>query len=210
MADLRQQLLAYQVTVKKPDLNTPITPEIETALTTLFAGVQKLSAVLGGMPAFLSRLKGLNVFIQSMRYNGVGRAHSLELNQNGFDTWTVVHELAHAWDGVDGWNHSREMKREVGAGYRDFIASILHVFRPDNPAYWYLPGGSPPPCGIDRNFTGKEDFAEAVTAYVFPDIAKQRANERGWPYIDPIRGYAYTRFADTPRGLFVKKLIERG
>jgi hypothetical protein len=210
MTTIRQQLSEYQVDVKQPDMNDPTTPEVEDSLTTVLAGVEKLATAMGGKSAFCLRLKGVHVFLQPMHYGGIGKAHSVKLNQAGFDAWTVVHEHAHAWDGVDGWDHSRAMQKTVGAGYRDFIARFLHIFRPDNPEYWYLPGNSPPPCGIDRNFNAKEDFAEAVTAFVFPNMAKQRAVDRGWPYDNPTYGYAYERFVDTPRGVFIKELMETG
>jgi hypothetical protein len=39
----------------------------------------------------------------------------------------------------------------------------------------YDPGTWPPPAGIDMGFNAKEDFAESVTAFVYPGKAKQAA-----------------------------------
>jgi hypothetical protein len=208
MADARDQLSEYQINVKIPDEQGRPPAEIAGFLAAILAGVGGLAAAMGGQAAFRRRLKGVDVSLKSMRYGGIGKAHSVTLNLAGFTTWTVVHELAHAWDGVNGWRHSHAMEKSVGAGHRDFIARILHIFQPDNPVYWYLPGNSPPPCGIDRNFNSKEDFAEAVTAHVFPDEARQKAIDRGWPYADPERGYAFACFGDTPRGKFIGQLLE--
>jgi hypothetical protein len=73
--------------------------------------------------------------------------------------------------------------------------------------YWYDPGDSPPPCGVNRSFNSREDFAESVTAYIYPDMAIDRAKERNWPYTNPIFGYSYSSFFDTPRGQFIDALI---
>ena len=66
--------------------------------------------------------------------------------------------------------------------------------------YWYDPGDGPPPCGIDSLFDRKEDFAESVTAYVYPGEAQRRAEKMNYPYTDANRNYSYSNFMDTPRG----------
>jgi hypothetical protein len=60
---------------------------------------------------------------------------------------------------------------------------------------------------VDKNFNRKEDFAEAVAAFVYPQEARNRASARGWPYVDPARGYRYGDFRSTPRGRFIKALM---
>jgi RHS repeat-associated protein len=173
-------------------------------LELLFEAVSDLASAMGGAEHFRENLRGVWVERAVMRYAGLGAAHRIVLNAGGFTKWTVVHELAHAWDAVRGWRLSKEMQEAMGAG---FAHPIRHFFNPGNPAWWYDPGQGPPPCGIDANFNEKEDFAEAVTAYVYPDRASQWAAERGWPYTDPGRGYAYASFLETPRGQFIAALL---
>jgi len=96
------------------------------------------------------------------------------------------------------------MQQTVEAG---FAHPILHWFHPDDPAYWYDLGQGPPPCGVDQNFDREEDFAESVTAYVYPQEAQQKATARGWPYVDAARGYNYANFLATPRGQFINTLM---
>lgn len=128
----------------------------------------------------------------------------ITLNSRGFSEWTVVHELAHAWDGANGWELSNDMKSSLDAG---FNYPILHFLLPNNSDYWYDPGDGPPPCGVDKLFNAREDFAESVTAYIYPDKAIDSAKERNWPYTNPIFGYSYSTFFDTPRGQFINALF---
>lgn len=182
-------------------------------LELLFEAVSDLASAMGGVEHFRENLRGVWVERAVMRYAGLGAAHRIVLNAGGFTQWTVVHELAHAWDAVRGWRLSKEMQEAMGAG---FAHPIRHFFNPGNPAWWYDPGQGPPPCGIDANFNEKEDFAEAVTAYAYPDEAWRKAtrpaeqaplNWQAWPYDDPARGYSYAGFRDTPRGQFIRALM---
>jgi len=173
-------------------------------LNTVLQGVLDLGQAMGGQDAFKNNLGGVTIEQKEMRHAGTGDAHHVTLNANGFDTWTVVHELAHAWDAANGWLLSKQMASDLGAG---FDHPFLHWLNPDNPAYWYNPGQGPPPAGIDRNFNAREDFAEAVTAYVYPGEAALRAASRGWPYSDAKRGYNYSSYLDTPRGQYIKALM---
>ena len=174
--------------------------ELNTALT----GVQDLANAMGGATAFSKNLGGVKISQKDMSHGGLGEAHRVTLNASGFSTWTVVHELAHAWDAYNGWGLSTAMQSALGAGFKNPLG---HFFYPNDPAYWYDPGNGPPPAGIDTNFNEKEDFAETVTAFVYPGSASSNATSRGWPYVDPARGYNFARFADTPRGQFVAALM---
>jgi hypothetical protein len=201
---LLQEFLKYQVTINRTGKNAQPTAG---NLKTILSGVESLASAIGGAQAFCDRLKGVEFRIRDIDAGGYGQAHLIQLNKDAFNTWTVVHELGHAWDGVNQWKLSSTMQRRMKAGYRKWWYLLPHLFWPSNKEYWYYPGDSPPPCGIDQNFNAKEDFAEAVAALVFPDEAKQRAAERGWPYNDPARGYAYAEYADTPRAKFIRELI---
>jgi RHS repeat-associated protein len=173
-------------------------------LRTVLTGVQDLANAMGGADVFKAQLGGVTIKQKDMKYGGTADAHNVNLNAGGFSTWTVVHELAHAWDGANGWKLSKDMQNDLGAG---FDHPILHFFSPNDPKYWYDPGQGPPPAGVDANFNRHEDFAEAVTAYVYPNEASANASARGWPYNDPGRGYNYAQFQDTPRGQYIQALM---
>jgi len=163
-------------------------------LSNSFGSSGKVSQLLGSVSFSKARIK----------YGGLGEAHNVILSESGFSKWTVVHELAHAWDGVNGWKLSISMQKNLMAG---FDHPVLHFLFPNNPEYWYDPGQGPPPCGVDAAFNRKEDFAESVTAYVYPLDAATNATQRGWPYQDAARGYFYSAYIDTPRGQYIKALI---
>ncbi len=173
-------------------------------LQTVLQAVQELANAMGGTEAFKSNLGGVTVTQKNMKSGGLAEAHDLKLNAIGFSIWTVVHEFAHAWDAATGWMLSRNMQSSFGAG---FAHPVFHFLNPTNDSYWYDPGSSPPPCGIDANFNAKEDFAELVTAYVFPAEAERRANATNYPYNDPNRGYNYSSFIYTPRGQYIIALM---
>jgi hypothetical protein len=171
-------------------------------LQTVLGGVKDLARAMGGPDTFLQNLGGVNIRKGSGNF---GEAHNVTLSY--VSPWTVVHELAHAWDGAHGWKLSRDMRAALGAGFRH---PILHYFYPDDPNYWYDPGNGPPPCGVDARFNALEDFAESVTAYVYPDAAKEAANSRNdgyWSYINSDKGWNYANFLDTPRGQYILALM---
>ncbi len=123
------------------------------------------------------------------------------LNANGLTAWTICHELAHGWDAANSWRSSTRMAKATHSG---FLFPRLHLWRPPWKFFWYRVGSPPPPCGIDRNFNAIEDFAESVTAYLYPEEAAKRANERGYPY----EKWGYNAFHNTPRGEFIRGLME--
>jgi hypothetical protein len=122
------------------------------------------------------------------------------LDPRGLTEWTVTHELSHALDGSTNWRLSKRMRVETGSR---FWLKFLHQLRPEWRFFWYHVGSPPPPCGVDRNFNSLEDFAESVTAYLFPEKASQKATDRGYPYAR----WGYSHFHETPRGIFVKRQI---
>jgi hypothetical protein len=171
----------------------------------IFDAAHDLSAAMGGPEVLKARLGQVILRQQRMVYGGLAQKGSVTLNASQFNHWVVVHELAHAWDAANSWQLSQRMQAAMSAG---FPSLIRYWFWPDDPANWYNPGKIPPPCGIDRYFTEKEDFAEAVTAWVYPEEAKINAAARGWPYHDPARNIDYENFADTPRGKWIGELIQ--
>jgi hypothetical protein len=124
------------------------------------------------------------------------------LNTNGLTTWTIAHELAHAWDASAGWQLSSRMRKATLSG---FLCEPIHNWRSNWRLFWYRAGSPPPPCGVDQHFNAIEDFAEAVTAYLYPEEAAKRAVERGMPY----EKWGYAHFKDTPRGKFMREILLR-
>lgn len=145
--------------------------------------------------------KSLVVRLQGMSHGGMTQVNLVRLNPVNLTTWTVAHEFAHAWDASLGWRLSRQLKAETGSG---FTFKFIHTKWPRWKFFWYYAGSPPPPCGVDKNFTAAEDFAETVAAYIFPEEAKRRAAARGYPY----EKWGYQHFHDTPRGQFLKRLLE--
>ena len=125
---------------------------------------------------------------------------SICLTASGLTTWTLCHELAHSWDAANGWRFSKAMRKATKSG---FLWQMFHRWQPEWRLFWYYVGSPPPPCGVDKNFNAIEDFAEAVTAFLYPEEAAKRAAERGMPY----EKWGYAHFHDTPRGKFVGDLL---
>ncbi len=132
--------------------------------------------------------------------NNYTRGDRLNLNTSNLTEWTITHELAHALDASHGWQLSQQMRVHTGSG---FLFRALHYAHPTWKLLWYRVGSPPPPCGVDKNFNSLEDFAETVTAYIFPDEARRRAEIRGYPYDK----WGYSHFHETPRGRFFADLI---
>jgi len=148
----------------------------------------------------ISWINNLVIRTEDMPQLGLTSKGLIRYNPNYLTSWTIVHEFAHAWDYTHNLNLSWRMlhyTRSWGP------IPILHGMLPENPAFWYHPGSPPPPCGKDKNFNRLEDFAETVTAYVFPEEAKIRAVNKGMPY----EQYGYDNFFATPRGRFINLLI---
>lgn len=163
-------------------------------LRTIQRGVADLAAAMGGAAAFQANLRG--VTIRAGRGNR-GKAHLVELAPGAFDLWGVVHELAHAWDAVSGlgWR----LQRQLGCSWLNYGLKVFH-------GWWkYDLGEGPPPAGVDKAFDPYEDFAEAVVAFVYPDEAWKRAQERNHPY----SRYGYPSFYETPRGKFIQSFMDR-
>jgi len=132
--------------------------------------------------------------------NNYSRGDRLNLNTSNLTEWTITHELAHALDAAHGWQLSQQMRAYTSSGFR---FKALHYARPGWKLFWYRAGSPPPPCGVDKNFNSLEDFAETVTAYIFPEEAHRRAETRGYAY----EKWGYSHFHETPRGRFVADLI---
>lgn len=145
-------------------------------------------------------VENLSVKLEQMPSGGLTSKDLIRLSPNHLTLWTVIHEFAHAWDASQGWQISMRMARDSGS---KFEHPFLHRLHPADSKYWYSVGSPPPPCGIDAHFNRLEDFAESVTAYLFPEEAAKRAEQRGWGY----ERFGYHHFHETPRGIWIEQLV---
>lgn len=143
---------------------------------------------------------GMCIKVEKQKGNNFRLPYQICLDPRGLTEWTVTHELGHALDASNGWELSRQMKLVTGSG---FPIRYMHKLNPRWKLFWYRVGSPPPPCGVDKNFNSLEDFAETVTAFIFPDIAYEKAKKREYPY----EKWGYTHFHDTPRGKYFYNLI---
>jgi len=157
-------------------------------------------SVTGSLVAKLEIPKIYTVLLDPKGGNNYSRGDRLNLNTSNLTEWTITHELAHALDAAHGWQLSQQMRTRTGSG---FLFKALHYAHPKWKVFWYRVGSPPPPCGVDKNFNSLEDFAETVTAYIFPDEAHRRAQARGYPY----EKWGYAHFHETPRGQYFANLI---
>lgn len=166
----------------------------------LFEGAcsELVNALGGSAPPWM---RGLKVRLEAMKPLGLTGLGLVRLNPHTLTRWTIVHELAHAWDFYTGTLLSRQMQRST---HSNGILALLKQRFPANPRFWYNIGSPPPPCGTDVNFNRMEDFAESVAAYVYPDLAKEKAAKRKLPY----SLYGYDTYLETPRGKFIRRLID--
>jgi len=89
-----------------------------------------------------------------------------------FDQWTVVHELGHVWDGSTNGQLHKDLVNATNGRFYPAIGCDPQGRLPGCNYSRYRYGGTPAK-GSDYNFNPKEDFAESVAAYVFPDEAHQ-------------------------------------
>ncbi len=144
-----------------------------------------LAEGMGGPQAFGKTMGGVTIRKKDMgSHGGEALAHQVSLSAKGtFSAWTVVHELAHAWDGSFGWRLSVEMEKATG-GSTNLVASFFKkIFGQRDSGLWKaenLPGRygrlrgcnaagyfyGDQPSGSNWNFNRKEDFAESVAMYI--------------------------------------------
>lgn len=151
--------------------------------------------------ALWSWAENLSVRLEPMQSAGLTSKNLIRLNPSYLTNWTVIHELAHAWDAAWGWRLSAWFARQTGSR---FSYSLIHRLFPESEMFWYSAGSPPPPCGRDAHFNRLEDFAESISAFLYPEEAKKRAEQRGWGY----ERFGYSHFHETPRGKLIRQLIQ--
>jgi len=139
------------------------------------------------------------------------------------DKWTVVHEFGHAWDRNFGWSLSVELEQFTG-GHTSPIGRLHKRGSGDcDPSdrlpgcndYGYFYKGTPPK-GSGYGFNRLEDFAESVTAYVYPDEAhvalmeflnNAKISEPKY-YKDYQRLFYYNDYTKTDRWQYINSIIK--
>ncbi len=152
-------------------------------LHTLRTGVGSLSWAMGGTDKFFINIGGVTVSQDPIKERGLTWPHRIKFTSSpaSIDTWTVVHELAHAWDGNFGWKLSKKLEEFTG-GYTSLLSLAYKWLRGECDLNKRLPGcnnagyfyAGNPPAGSDVNFNRFEDSAESVTAYVYPIEAQKK------------------------------------
>ena len=185
-------------------------------LHTLQKGVADLASAMGGPDKFIQNIGSITISQVEMKYRGLASVHGIKFTaaEISIDPWTVVHELAHVWDANAGWGLSRALESYTG-GRTNLVAMVLQRVRGECDEKHRMPGcnrfgyfyGDVPPAGSDQNFNRKEDFAESVTAYVYPALVQGRVDR--FKDDDSYRDQLYySDYTQTRRWAFVDGLIK--
>jgi len=147
--------------------------------------IDLLATIMGGSENFISNLDHVTVKKADIgSHGGEAKEHQVSLStKRPASAWTMVHELAHAWDANHGWGLSVKLEKYTG-GSTSWILSFLYKVSGRSDSGLLKPGnesgrrGRKPGCnadgyfyankpsGSDWNFNRREDFAESVAMYV--------------------------------------------
>ena len=179
-------------------------------------GVSDLASAMGGAQAFINNMGDTVISQEAIKYRGLASSRGVKFTNSpiSIDQWTVVHELAHVWDAQVNWRLSKALEDYTG-GYTSLIAMLLKRWRTGFDEEQRQPGanrfgyfyGDIPPAGSDQNFNRKEDFAESVTAYVYPALVQSRVER----FKDDERYRSFLYYPDytkTKRWAFVNGLVK--
>lgn len=186
-------------------------------LNILQKAVTDLANAMGGPDKFFANIgRPITINQVEMKYRGLASVHGIKFTAASIsiDIWTVVHELAHVWDANYGWRLSKALQTYTG-GRTDPVAMFFKRQRGQCDEDRRFPGcnrfgyfyGDTPPAGSDQNFNRKEDFAESVTAYVYPDLVQTRVDhfKDDARYRDVLY---YPDYTQTKRWAFVDELFK--
>jgi hypothetical protein len=179
-------------------------------------GITDLAAAMGGPDRFIHNLGHITISQEAIQYRGLASSGGVKFTSSpvSIDQWTVVHELSHVWDAHFKWRLSVALERYTG-GYTNWAAMMVKRWRTGCDADRRLSGcnrfgyyyGDIPPAGSDQNFNRKEDFAESVTAYVYPRLVQARVDRfKDDPQYRDVLYYA--DYTQTRRWSFVDGLIK--
>lgn len=154
-------------------------------LDKLHNAIALVADAMGGNERFVHNLGGVTIRKADIgSHGGEALAHRVALSKKGtFTSWTVVHELAHAWDANYGWRLSRLLEKYT-SGFTSPTLSLLRRlvrlsdsgllnFEKKPGRYGRKPGCNRAgyfygdrPSGSNWSFDRKEDFAESVAMYI--------------------------------------------
>lgn len=158
---------------------------IKAELDRLHDAICLLANIMGGNEKFIRNLGGVTIRKADIgSHGGEALSHRVSFStRRTFSSWTVVHELAHAWDANYGWRLSRQLEKYTG-GFTSPVLSLLKRFaRLSDSGLWSSekkPGryGRRPGCnragyfygdrpsGSNWSFNRLEDFAESIAMYI--------------------------------------------
>jgi len=157
----------------------------KTELDKLQNATTLLADLMGGARKFTKNLGSVTVKKSEMgTHGGEALIHEISFSSKGsFSAWTVIHEMAHAWDANNDWKCSVALERYTGGYTSKFFSLIRKLFGKSDcgissdeekpgrrgrlrgcNAAGYFYGDQP--SGSNWNFNRREDFAEAVAMYV--------------------------------------------
>ena len=186
-------------------------------LHSLHMGLFDLARAMGGEERFRENIRGATVRQEVLPsgYGGQTAGHDVSFpSTTSFGPWNVVHEFAHLWDSNLQWRLSAGLEAFTG-GYtspegarereRRGFCFGESLFPGCNRAGYYY--GGIPAHGSDVNFDRFQDFAESITAYVYPLIAQRNVEVayRGREYYESI--LVYSDYRATRRWEYVDGLI---
>ena len=123
--------------------------------------------------------------------------------------WSVVHELAHVWDGYNNELLWKKLVIYTDGGFGPTLDCDSDNRKPGCNHWLYHYGGKPPK-GSDYAFDPREDFAESLTAYVFPVWAQGEIEKYNNPNSEYYEYFYYSDYTKTLRWKFINRLITEG
>ncbi len=116
--------------------------------------------------------------------------------------WTVSHELAHALDQFNGGKYSQGLEAWTWGETIDIDSNGDGIL--DSKQYNYQ---GTPAKGADKNFTRGEDFAESLTTFLYPEVAKRYINKyfNGPQFVS----FHYDNYYLLPRARYILTLINQ-
>src|SRR6266498_2412600 len=154
-------------------------------LERLHEQIELMAGIMGSSEKFVHNLGGVTVRKADIgTHGGEALAHRVSLSTKGtFSSWTVVHELAHAWDANQHWMLSGKLEKYTGGYTSPFLSLLRRLaglsdsgrFSSENRPgrYGRYPGCNRAgyfygdrPSGSNWSFNRVEDFAESVAMYI--------------------------------------------
>lgn len=154
-------------------------------LERLHRNINLMATAMGGSDRFIANLEHVTIQKADIgTHGGEALAHKVTLSAKRPATaWTIVHELAHAWDANHGWRLSMALEKYTGGFTHRTLGWIKRWLRRGDAGvsgaektpgrFGRLPGCNAAgyfyarqPSGSNWNFNRKEDFAESVAMYL--------------------------------------------